>query len=196
MPRTLTPVAVGVLVSAAAVLTVFLILPAAVLPLVAMLVIAILGAPLVALLADRAAERDRLLMRTVVLRRFAAMLQSADDLRGNGVDHLVRNDLAQRDHAIGRASRRIAASRGLGVAIVLLAGCLTAVAMLDLSAPIVLAGQLEVELAAVLVLLPVALIEPLLGLVAAVQLAPRSRSRSPAPPSSATSSRSPPAAAR
>lgn len=172
VPRTLTPVAVGVLVSAAAVLTVFLILPAAVLPLVAMLVIAILGAPLVALLADRAAERDRLLMRTVVLRRFAAMLQSADDLRGNGVDHLVRNDLAQRDHAIGRASRRIAASRGLGVAIVLLAGCLTAVAMLDLSAPIVLAGQLEVELAAVLVLLPVALIEPLLGLVAAVQLAP------------------------
>lgn len=172
VPRTLTPVVVGLLISAAAVLTVFLILPAAVVPLLVMLLVSIVAAPLLALLADRAAERDRLLMRTVVLRRFAAMLQSADDLRGNGVDGLVRRDLAQRDQQIGRASRRVAASRGLGVAVVLLAGCLAAVAMLDLSAPIVLAGSLEVERAAVLVLLPVALIEPLLGLVAAVQLAP------------------------
>ncbi len=172
VPRTLTPIVVGLLVGAGALLTVFLLLPAAVGTLALLLLVTVVGAPLVAILADRAAERDRLLLRTGVLRRFAALLQAADDLRGNGLDGLVRADLAERDRTIGRASRRVAVSRGLGVAVVVLACCFGAVAMLDLTAPIVLSGAFPVEVAAVLVLLPIALIEPMLGLVAAVQLAP------------------------
>lgn len=172
MPRVIVPGVAGVLVSLGALLTVWLILPASAGVLIAMLLVSLVLAPVVALLADRAAERDRERLRAGVLRRFTAFLDAADDLRGNGVDAVVRGELAIADTQIGRASRRVAASRGLGLAIVLLACGVGAMGMLALGAEAVAAGSIGVELVSVLVLLPIALVEPLAGYVAAVQQTP------------------------
>jgi ATP-binding cassette subfamily C protein CydCD len=126
-------------------------------------------APILALAADRASEVDRQRMRSGVLLRLAGLLEAADDLRSNGVDGIVRADLAATDQRIGHASRRTAASRGLGGVVVILAGCLGAMAMLLTVGSAVVSGELIVEVGGVLVLLPVALIEPFAGAVAAIQ---------------------------
>jgi ATP-binding cassette subfamily C protein CydCD len=172
VPRVLVPGAVGLVVSVGAVVTVALIFAPAVPVLLGTLVVALVVAPVIALAADRAAEQDRQRVRSGVLRRFTAMLDAADDLRGNRVDGIVRESLAEADHRVGRFSRRVAASRGLGLATVLLACCLGAVVMLAVGAGAVATGAIGVELVAVLVLLPLALADSLAGFVAAVQLAP------------------------
>lgn len=168
VPRIVVPTAVGVVVSALALLTTWLILPAA----TGVMALVILGgaivAPALAILSDRAAESDRLRQRAGMLRRFSAALDAADDLRGNDADAPVRARIADLDREAGRASRRIALSRGLGAATVVLAGCLGAMGMLAVSA----GSTLPVALAAVLVLLPIALIDPLLGLLGGLAHAP------------------------
>jgi ATP-binding cassette subfamily C protein CydCD len=169
VPRIVVPVAVGVSVGLAALLTAWLVLPVAAGVLFVVLIACIVLAPAIALASDRAAEGAQQEARGGVLRRFAAMLDAADDLRGNGVDAPIRSQLRQSDRAIGALGRRVAASRGLGAALVVLAGCFGAVGMLVVGAQAVAAGVIPVELAAVLVLLPVALIEPFTALVSAVQ---------------------------
>ncbi len=172
MPRVLVPAAAGVVVVVAALVTVALILPAAVWVLLAVAVASLVVAPALALVADRAAQRNRQDMRSGVLRRFTGFLDAADDLRGNGIDSAVREQLASADQRIGRASRRVAASRGLGLATVTLAVAVGSMVMLAVGADAAANGTIGVELVAVLVLLPIALVEPLAGFVAAVQLAP------------------------
>jgi ATP-binding cassette, subfamily C, bacterial CydCD len=172
VPRVLVPGVVGLVVSVGSVVTVALILPAAVAVIVATLAVALFMAPLIALAADRAAERDRQRMRSGVLRRFTGFLDAADDLRGNGVDGIVRAELAEADGRISRLGRRVAASRGLGLATVLLACGLGTVGMLAVGASAVASGVIGVELVAVLALLPIALADALAGFVAAVQLVP------------------------
>lgn len=168
VPRIVVPTAVGAVVAALALLTTWIILPAA----TGVMALVVLGgaiiAPAVALAADRAAEADRLRQRSGLLRRFAAALDAADDLRGNSADARVRASLADLDAAAGRASRRIAFSRGLGNGIVVLVACLGAMGMLAVTA----GSTLPVALSAVLVLLPVALIDPLLGLLGGLAHAP------------------------
>ena len=172
VPRVLVPGAVGVVVSIGAVITVGLILPTALAVIVATLMVALLMAPLIALAADRAAERDRQRMRSGVLRRFVAFLDAADDLRGNGVDGIVRAELAEADQRVSAFSRRVATSRGLGLATALLACGLGTVGMLAVGSSAVASGAIGVELVAVLALLPIALADSLAGFVAAMQLVP------------------------
>jgi ATP-binding cassette subfamily C protein CydCD len=155
--------------SVGALVTSWLILPASVGVTAAVVAASLVLAPMLALAADRASEVDRQRMRSGVLRRLAGLLEAADDLRSNSVDGIVRADLAATDQRIGHASRRTAASRGLGGVVVILAGCLGAMAMLLTVGSAVVAGELIVEVGAVLVLLPVALIEPFAGAVAAIQ---------------------------
>jgi len=172
VPRVLVPGVVGLVVSVGAVITVALILPTAVAVMVVVLIVSLLAAPVIALAADRAAERNRQRMRSGVLRRFTAVLDAADDLRGNGVDGIVRAELVEADGRISRLGRRVAASRGLGLATVLLACGLGTVGMLAVGASAVAVGTIGVELVAVLALLPIALADSLAGFVAAVQLVP------------------------
>ncbi len=164
VPRIVVPAAVGLLISVAALLTTWLILPGAVGVLALVLLVSAVLAPAVAIVTDRAAESDRLAQRAGILRRFVAALDAADDLRGNGIDDRVRSTLRDLDTEAGRSSRRVASSRGLGAALVVFAGCAGAMGMLAVTAT----SSLPVSLAAVLVLLPVALIDPLLGLLAAL----------------------------
>ncbi|MDO7882774.1 thiol reductant ABC exporter subunit CydC [Salinibacterium soli] len=164
VPRIVVPAASGVLVSVGAVIATALILPSALVPLGIVLAVALLVAPAASVLADRAAESQRLSERSGILRLFGAALDAADDLRGNGVDSRVRARLAELDEAAARSSRRVALAQGLGAALVLLAGCLGSLGMLSAAAT----AQLPAALAAVLVLLPIALLEPLLSAVAAI----------------------------
>ncbi len=169
VPRVVLPAFVGVAVSSAVVLTVGMLYPPAVLALIGMLLGALVIAPLTAVLADRASGIGRQDIRSGFLRKFSAMLGAADDLTGNGVNGHVQADLDAVDRLAGVASRRSALARGVGSAIVIVASSAGAMAMLAVSAGGIIAGRIDSETAAVLVLLPVALIDPLIGFVVAAQ---------------------------
>jgi ATP-binding cassette subfamily C protein CydCD len=152
-----------------AIITVAILHPAAVPLLTVFVVFSIVVAPLVALWGDRRASRGQLLIRSEVARRFASMLAASDDLRTNGVDGRVRDTLKALDHRAGVEARRSAGALGLGGALVVLAAGATSALMMMVAAPAMTAGNLPAEIVAVLVLLPLALLEPLLGAVDAVQ---------------------------
>lgn len=170
--RVIHPIAVAVLVSLSALLAVWLIHPPVLGAYALALLLGLLVAPLIALLADRAASSRDDRLRGRVLRRLVAVIAAADDLRSNGVDSRVREQLAQDDHAATEASQRGALALGLGNAVLVLAGAALAVAMLPLTQPAVSAGTLDGALVAVLALLPLGLIEVLADHVGAVQQAP------------------------
>ena len=100
------------------------------------------------------------------------MLAAAGELRANGVDGAVRASLADLDARSGHAARRSAGALGTGSAFVIAVCGATAALMVAVSAPGVAAGLLPGEIAAVLILLPLGLIDPLLGVVDGVQRAP------------------------
>ena len=135
-------------------------------------VLALIGlvvAPGIALLADRSAARRSAELRSAVLKRTAALFGARADLVANGVDHRVRSQLRRIDARANRASRRSALSLGLSAAIVV--ACCSSAALLVLlsAADAVASGALKPELVAVLALIPLALIDPLLEMVTAVQ---------------------------
>ena len=127
-----------------------------------------LVAPIVALWGDRLATRGSEELRSTALRRFAAMLVAADDLRGNGVDGGVRSELAAIDRRAGVSARRSSSALGLGSAVVIAACGITAV-LLGAS------GGVQAGLGAMLALSALALAEPLTDAVAAIQLVPALR---------------------
>lgn len=172
VPRVVVPPLVGLVTAGAGVLAVALLhAPAAPFLLVA-LVMAMVVAPIVALVADRRAGALEGALRSDVTRRLANLLGAADDLRANGVDTAARAEVAALDARAGRLARRGAGATGLAGAVVVLALAGCAVAMLAVSTPAVAAGQLSVEVVAVLALLPLALIDPAVAVVDAVQQAP------------------------
>jgi ATP-binding cassette, subfamily C, bacterial CydCD len=131
----------------------------------ALLIIAVgvVVGPAVALIADRRAAQGEALLRSVVLRRFAALVEAAPDLAANGVGDRVRDDITELDAAAAVQARRSAVALGLGSAIVIASCALASALMLGASA------GAPAAIVAVLVLLPLGLIEPLLALVDAVQ---------------------------
>ena len=168
-PRVLLPPIVGAACSLGGILTVALLYPAAVPLLAGCVVLCTIGAPAVALWGDRHASRGQQLIRSEVTRRFAALLAAADDLQTNGVARAVLRGLRALDRRAGAAARRSAWALGLGGAVVVGACCATAGLMLGIGAPGIASGTLPIEVVAVLVLLPLALLDPLLGVVDAVQ---------------------------
>ncbi|MET0806108.1 MAG: thiol reductant ABC exporter subunit CydC, partial [Lacisediminihabitans sp.] len=130
-------------------------------------------APLVALGADRRAARGLQTLRSTVLVRFAAMLGAADDLRANGVDAGVRAELARLDGRASVSARHGAWALGLGGAVVIASCGLAAVLLVPFA--VVQQPDIHPGVVAVLALVPLALIEPTLELVGAVQLLPALR---------------------
>jgi ATP-binding cassette, subfamily C, bacterial CydCD len=137
--------------------------------LLAAIVVSLVIAPLVAAVADRAAARGIADTQTEVVRQFSSMVGAASDLRANGIGDRMLARLSALDRAAGAHARRGAAALGLGNGIVVLACGAASMAMLAATAPATAAGTLEPGIVAVLVLLPIALIEPLTGMVEAVQ---------------------------
>ena len=168
VPRVLLPIVVGVL-SAAAVAIAVAALYAPALPVLAWcLAVCLVVSPVVALAADRAAARGQALVRSTVLRRFAAVIAAAGELRANGVSRAARSDLAALDSSAGAFARRSSNALGLGGALTLLACCVATGWMLVVTS----AAPIEPGIVAVLVLLPIAMLEPMIALVDAVQQAP------------------------
>lgn len=168
-PRVVLPIGSGALTAAASIVAVAMLHAPAAPLLVACLAVCLFLAPRLALASDRRAGREQAAIRSVVGRRFVALIQSAGDLRANGVDTAVRSELAELDRSAGVRARRGAWALGAGQALVVAACCATAVGMLPVVLPSVAAGTLPPEVVAVLVLLPLGLIEPLLQVVEAVQ---------------------------
>jgi ATP-binding cassette subfamily C protein CydCD len=169
VPRVLVPPIVGTLTALSAIVAIALLHAPAVPLLAVSCLLSIVVAPAIALRADRAASSSRASIRSAVIRGFAAMVGAAAELRANGVDGEVRARVRELDRRSGELGRASAWALGFGGAIVVAANSVTAVLMLLVSAPAVAAGTLPGEVVAVLVLLPLALIDPLLAVVDAVQ---------------------------
>jgi len=169
VPRVVLPPLVG-LVTAVSVTVAFSLLHAAALGLLlACLLGCLVVAPALALWADRSATLRTYALRSKVFRRFAALVSASTELRVNGVSQPVLDDLADLDGQASVAARRGAWALGLGNAIVVFACSATAILMVLVSVPAVVAGTLPVEVVAVLALVPLGLVEVMLGVVEAVQ---------------------------
>lgn len=173
--RVVLPALVGLLTAATAVLALGLVYPPSIALFAALAVIATMIAPWVALRSDRAASRAEQLIRSEVLRRFAALLDAAADLQANGVDGPVRRKLRELDSRASSVARNGARALGLGNALVIFSCCAAAVLVLPLTADAVAGGTLAPEWVAVLALTPLGLIDPFIELVAAVQQWPAFR---------------------
>lgn len=167
VPRVLLPIATAVLTVAGALLALALLEPAA-LPAMLLVSGALLVAPVVTVLADRAATRAVHDGRSTVVRRVAAIAGAAGDLRGNGVAEVELDALARADASAARSAVRGAWALGLGDAIVLLACGAAALLALPVAAAAGTAGPVV----AVLALVPLALAEPITAACAAAQQLP------------------------
>ena len=164
VPRVVATVLVATL-SAAAVLVAVAALESSLLPVFGALLAAAVVGCVVALRTDRAASQTQAIIRSTVLRRFAGMVGAAGELRANGVGTRVRDAIGALDARAGLAARRSAGALGLGGAIVIFASSVAAALVIALS----VGGSTSGAIVAVLVFLPLGLIDPLLGLVDAVQ---------------------------
>jgi ATP-binding cassette subfamily C protein CydCD len=168
-PRVLIPPVTAMLTAVASVIAVALLHAEAVPLLVASLLLCLVMAPALSLWGDRRASRGQQLIRSEVARRFAALLAAGADLRINNVDAGERAGLRALDARAGVDARRSAWALGLGGSLIVAISCITSVLMVVVAAPAVADGSLSGEVLAVLVLLPLGLLEPMLGGVDAVQ---------------------------
>ncbi|EAR26291.1 putative ABC transporter ATP-binding protein [marine actinobacterium PHSC20C1] len=169
VPRVVLPPAIAVGTSLAAVIAVALLHAPAVPVLLWGLAVGLVAAPVIAVWVDRSAARGIADVQSRVVRAFAAMTGAASDLRANGVGERMLNRLDRIDAEAGAHSRRSARALGIGNAVVVLACSVTAVAMLPIAAPAVAAGTLPIGVVAVLVLIPIGLVDSLIAFVDSVQ---------------------------
>ena len=169
VPRVVLPPAVALGTSLAALIAVGLLHAPAVPVLLAGLVVGLVVAPIIAVIIDRSAANGIAEVQSRVVRAFAAMTGAATDLRANGVGGRMLARLDHLDAEAGALSRRSARALGIGNAVVVLACSVTAVAMLPIAAPAVIAGTLPIGIVAVLVLIPIGLVDSLIAFVDSVQ---------------------------
>ena len=172
LPRVVLPPVTAMGVGAAAILATAIVLPAALPAVVAAAVVGLVLAPTLAVLADRNAAKAEQQMRSVVLRGVAAALDARAELSANGVGEPVLGALRHKDRTATLSAQRSAWAEGLGQAVIVLACSMGALWAGALSAPAVLNGTVAPELAAVIVLMQLALVEPFGGIVSAVRQAP------------------------
>ncbi|NNC10530.1 thiol reductant ABC exporter subunit CydC [Planctomonas sp. JC2975] len=171
IPRVVQPpVAAGAVLVASAV-ALGLVYPPSLIVVACLAVAACIVAPVLAVTAGRiAAHRDEA-ARAAVLESFTDLLVAAQDLTPRAARRVIRR-IESADAAAASSERRTALVEGAASAITVLACCAAAVAMLPLAAGAVASGALRPELVAVLVLVPLGMIEPLLDGVAAATRAP------------------------
>ncbi|THE16173.1 thiol reductant ABC exporter subunit CydC, partial [Kocuria rosea] len=169
VPRVLLPPLVGAGTALGALVAVTALHPGAVPALAVAVVGGLLAGPVVALLADRSAARTLTVVRSQVIRRFAAMVAASGELRANGRAQAMLARLEHLERRATTATDSSAWARGLGEGLVVLACSLATVLMLPATAQAVAGGAIAPPVAAALVLLPLGLIDPLLGAVEAVQ---------------------------
>ena len=169
LPRVLPPIGAGVLVMAAAIVTTGFVTPHLTVLVALMLVLAVATASLVAITSEHGAGAARVAARSEIVRGTAALTTASDDLRGNAVSRAALDVLDAAAARLAESERRAAWSAGLGSAMVTAALAVLAVVIAPLS------SQVPAENASVIALLALALIEPLIGLVAAAHRVPSLR---------------------
>jgi len=171
VPRVVQPPIAAAVVFAGAVVTLWLIFPAAAASIAACGALTLIVAPSVAVIGARTAARRGEAARDDVLTSFTGLLVARDDLTPRAAEGVLGR-IRRADLAAAGSERRAALVEGMASALVVLACCATAVVMLPLCAAAVSSGTLRPELVAVLALVPLALIEPLSDTVAAAAQAP------------------------
>ena len=166
VPRVILPAATAVVTSAVSVIAVVVLWPPAAPIVIVLCLVGLVVAPGVTLLTDRATV-DTNRARSRLLREVGRTLDAAGDLRGNGLSDRMLARLVALDATTGRLGRQASTAVGLGTAIVVGASGIAAMTMLGQSAP----GPIL----AMIVLLPLALAEPLSGAVGAAQQWPALR---------------------
>jgi len=168
-PRVVIPFFSGVLAAAGAVVALWVLWLPAGLMLLAACIVAVAGGGYVAVAADARATRARDRGRSLVLRRTAALLQARDDLAANGAAAPELSALSALDARAAATAKRSASALGAGAGIVIAACSAVAAAMVALGAGPVAHHLVSTPVVAVLALTPLALIEPLLETVGAMQ---------------------------
>lgn len=171
LPRVLHPLATAILVGAAGAVAVGILLPGQLPVLAAALVVSLIAAPAAALAADRRSAAHLQSGRARFLARMGQALAAAGDLAANSRTDAVLGRLRSEDRALTRLERRGAAAEGLAQGIVIAAtGIAAALTLVTAHA----AGAPATTTAAVL-LLQLALAEPLAAASTAVQQLPALR---------------------
>jgi ATP-binding cassette subfamily C protein CydCD len=174
-PRVVMPPLVGVTTTVVAIGALCWIYPPSLLLTLPLAAVALVAAPLVAVLTDRTASATATRVRSASVRAFASMLSAGAELKANGSGSVMRERVAALDAQRAQADRRGAWSLGVGTALVVLACSSSAILMLSVSAGAVASGSLSAGLLAVLVLTPLGLIDSLLDCVDAAQQWPALR---------------------
>lgn len=175
LPRVVLPPVTALAVSALALATTWLLVPAALPAVIAAAAASLFLAPALALWADLKSASAEQVLRSGVLRRISAALDARADLHANKVAFPVLAGLRTQDRRATRASQRSAWADGLGHAVTTASCCAAAFAAAWLAAPAVLEGRLEPAAAAVVVLLLLALVEPYAAMTTAVRQFPALR---------------------
>ncbi len=175
LPRVVLPPVTAVAVAALAVATTSLVVPPALPAVIAAAVASLVLAPVLALWGDRKSATAEQVLRSGVLRRISAALDARAELSANGVAPRVLDGLRGEDRKATRASQRSAWAEGLGHAVTAAACGAAALASAWLAAPAVLDGRIEPAIAAVVVLLLLALVEPYSAMTTAVRQFPALR---------------------
>ncbi|GAB3554403.1 thiol reductant ABC exporter subunit CydD [Arthrobacter tumbae] len=161
--RAVFPPLTALLTGLAAIGTTALLLPDAIPWQIFAVGIGLLAAPAAALLAERSAGAAGMTLRAASLAQTTSLLRASQDVAVNGLTARALARLAQLESRAARGLRRSSWAAGIGQALVISACVLAAVAILAGSA-----GQ-SAEVVAVVVLMQLALIEPLAAGVTAVQ---------------------------
>ncbi|MFJ6278866.1 thiol reductant ABC exporter subunit CydD [Arthrobacter subterraneus] len=165
--RAVFPPLTAVFTGFAALITTALLLPSALGWQLFGTLMGLLAAPAAALLAERRAGAAGIALRAASLAETTGLLRAARDVSVNGLSHRALDRLAQLEYHAARGLRRTSWAAGIGQALVIL-GCTTAAIAILTGA-----GGQSAEVVAVVVLMQLALIEPLgLGVSAVQQWAP------------------------
>lgn len=175
LPRVVLPPVTALAVSILAVAATGALVPAALPAVVGAAVSGLLLAPAAALWGDRKSASAEQALRSGVLRRVTAALDARADLHANGVAPRVLDALLAEDRDATRASQRSAWADGLGHAVATAACGTAALAAAWLAGPEVLAARVSPAIAAVVVLLLLAMVEPYAAMTTAVRQFPALR---------------------
>jgi ATP-binding cassette subfamily C protein CydCD len=175
LPRVVLPPVTAVAVAAAAAGAVAWLLPAALPAVLAAALVSLVAAPATALLVDGMSAKAEQRLRSGVLRRVAAALDARAELHANGAKQPVLDGIRALDRDATGAARRSAWAEGLGQALTVAACGAAALCSAVLAAPQVLAGSLPATTVGVVVLLQLALAEPLGAMTTAVRQFPALR---------------------
>ena len=169
IPRVIIPPAAHLLVMIAALVTTACILPQALIPVLAAVLVSTFVAPWAVLRADARAEALARQSTARMLRLGTGMLSAAEDLRANGVANTAEranNDLdAQNLSALQKGST----AQGLGRTLVALSWFGAALASAVIAYPLAVNGTVRAPEAAIVVLLCTGMLESSLGHIEAVR---------------------------